>query len=286
VDSPASVGSGGPGVAKLVLSPTLIPDAADMEEKPAGLLSPVVPNTDGGFTWVVVAPVVVALLKGFAVGCVVGAADELFSGPKLNVSFGGSDEVAAAGEGLDGGGAACLFVIPNLNFSFDASPVSPAEGGLALRSELVVVKVEEVGLVNENRFEGAGPLPCKVPETFVGLLSGGFVCPKLKNEGVVVPFVAANEGIVVGGAFCAKGLGMVEGPLAAGVEAEVCTVGIGAGEKENEGNDWVVLVSGLPFASPDWVFEDNVNKEGGRVGSVTCVLAFGGRGRENGDAAI
>jgi hypothetical protein len=112
VDSPvaASVGSGSgcPGVAKLVLSPTLIPDATDMEEKPAGLLSPVVPNTDGWFTCVVVAP---ALLKRFAVGCIVDAAEELFGAPKLNVGFGGSDEVAAAREGLDGGGAGGLFVI-------------------------------------------------------------------------------------------------------------------------------------------------------------------------------
>jgi hypothetical protein len=98
----------------------------------------------------------------------------------------------------------------------------------------VVVEVAEVG--NENRFGGTGPLPCEVDDTFVGLLSGGFVCPKPKN-GVVVPFVAANEGVVAGGAFCAKGLGMVGGPLAAGVGAEVCGVGTGAEGKENEGND-------------------------------------------------
>jgi hypothetical protein len=215
VDSPVAASVRAPWVAKLALS--------RREEKPAGLLSSVVPNTDGWFTCDVVAPVVVALPGVCAVGCTVGAVDEPFARPKLNVSFGGSEEVAAAGEGLYGG-AACLFVIANLNFGFDVSPVSPAEGALALRSELVVVEVEEVGLVNENRLGGAGPLPCEVDETFVGLLSGGFVCPKPKNEGVVVPFVTANEGVVVGGGFCAKGLGMVEVPLAAGVEAEVCAV--------------------------------------------------------------
>lgn len=81
----------------------------------------------------------------------------------------------------------------------------------------------------------------------------------------------ANEGAVVGGAGCVKRLGMAEldgtAPLAAGVGAEVCGAGIGAGVKENEvpGNAWAVWVSGLPFASTAGVvvFEDGVNIEGG-----------------------
>jgi hypothetical protein len=200
--------------------------------------------------------------------------------------------VAATG-GLDGGAAVALLVIPKLNFGFDASPVPPAGRALALGLELVLVEVEGLGACeNKNGLWGAEPLPCKVDETFGrGLFAGGFACSKPKNEGVVEPFAGANEGAVVGGACCVKRLRVAEldgtGPLA-GVVVEVCVAGIGVVEKENgvPETDWVILVSGLPFASPDWVFEDNVKREGGREGSVTCGSGFGSGGRENGDAAV
>jgi hypothetical protein len=105
------------------------------------------------------------------------------------------------------------------------------------------------------------------------------------------PFAADNEGPVVGGAYCVKRLGVEldgTGPLAAGVETGACVAGIGAGENENEvpENGCVVLVSDLPLASPNCVFEDDVNKEGAREGSVARVSAFGSGGRENGGATV
>jgi hypothetical protein len=256
----AAVGSEWPWVAELVLSPALIPDTADVAPlvgRPVDLSSLVVPNSDGWFACAAVVLVVNALLKEFTVGCIVGV-DELFDAPKLKVDFGGSDEVVVAAE-LDGGAVATLFVIPKLNFGFDASPVPPAGGALALGLELVLVEVEESGArENENRRWGAGPLPWEVDEIFgIGLFASGFAWVKLKIEGVDEPFAAANEGPVVGGACCVKRLGMVEldgtGPLAAGVETEVCVAGTGAGENDNEvpENGWAVLVSGLPRASPN-----------------------------------
>jgi hypothetical protein len=157
----AAVGSDCPWVAELVLSPALVPDTANVAPlvgRPVVLPSLVAPNGDGWFACAPVVLVVNALLKEFTVGCIVGV-DELFDAPKLNVGFGGSDEVGAATE-LDGGAVATLFVIPKLNFGLDASPVPPAGGALALGLELVLVDVEELGACeNEKRLWGAGPLP-------------------------------------------------------------------------------------------------------------------------------
>jgi hypothetical protein len=73
VESPdaASVGSDCLWAAELALSPTLIPNAADIAPlvgRPVGLPSLVVPNTDGWFACVVVVLAVDALLKVFVIG--------------------------------------------------------------------------------------------------------------------------------------------------------------------------------------------------------------------------
>ena len=122
-----------------------------------GFPSPV-PSPDGWFTCVAVVLAVDALLKGFAGGCIVGTA-ELFGAPKLNTGLSRSGVAAATG-GLDGGAAVGLLVIPKLNFGFDASPVPPVGGALAIGLVLVLVKVGGlVGCANEKGLWGAGPLP-------------------------------------------------------------------------------------------------------------------------------
>ena len=129
----------------------------------------------------------------------------------------------------------------------------------------------------------------------MGLFDGTFACPKENIEEAEEPLASADEGAVVGCVVFVKKLGVVDldetGPLAAGIDVEVCVAGIGAEGKENNvpGATGAVLASGLSFASLDWAFGDGVgilNKGGGLEGSVTCESRFGNGGRENADAPI
>jgi hypothetical protein len=126
------------------------------------------------------------------------------------------------------------------------------------------------------------------------LFGCAFVCPKEKIEEAAEPLVSgADEGAVVGCAVFVKKVGVVEldgtGPLAAGIEVEVCVTGFGAEGKGNKvaGAAAAVLASGLSFASLDWAFRDSVgilNSGGGLDGSAAFESPFGGGGRENADA--
>ena len=123
----------------------------------------------------------------------------------------------------------------------------------------------------------------------MGLLDCAFVCPKEKIEGAAEPLVSgAGEGTVVGCVVFVKKVGVVEldetGPLAAGIDVEVC---VGAeGKGNNVTGVAAVLASGLSFASLDWAFKDVVGilNSGGFDGSVAFKSPFGGGGRENADA--
>jgi hypothetical protein len=127
------------------------------------------------------------------------------------------------------------------------------------------------------------------------LFGCAFVCPKEKiDEAAEPPVSGADEGAVVGCAVFVKKVGVVEldetGPLAAGIEVEVCVTGFGAEGKGNKvaGAAAAVLASGLlSFASLDWAFRDSVgilNSGGGLDGSAAFESPFGGGGRENADA--
>jgi len=128
----------------------------------------------------------------------------------------------------------------------------------------------------------------------MGLFGCAFVCPKEKVEEAAEPLVSgADEGAVMGCVVCVKKVGVVEldetGPLAAGIDVEVCVTGFGAEGKGNRvaGAAAAVLASGLSFASLDWAFRDSVgilNSGGGLDGSVAFESPFGGGGRENADA--
>ena len=236
------------------------------------------------------------LLNGFIIGCAVGA-DEFFGMPKLNVGFGASDGVAAAG-GLDGVTLVGLFVIAKLNFGFDASLVPPAGIVLALGLELFSLKVGGLGFCpSEKKFWGVviEPLPCGADGGFdKGLFDCAFVCPKEKIEEAAEPLVSgADGGAVMGCAVFVKKVGVVEldvtRPLAAEIDVDVCVTGFGAEGKGNRvaGAAAAVLASGLSFASLDWAFRDGVgilNSSGGLDGSVAFESPFGGGGRENTDA--
>jgi hypothetical protein len=139
------------------------------------------------------------------------------------------------------------------------------------------------------------PFPCGADGGFdMGLFDCAFVCPKEKFEGAAEPLVSgADEGAVVGCKVFVKKVAVVEldetGPLAAGIDIEVCVTGFGAEGKGNRvgGAAAAVLASGLSFASLDWTFRDSVgvlNSGGGLDGSVTFESPFGGGGRENADA--
>lgn len=227
---------------------------------PVDLLS-LVPKTDG---WVVCTAVVLeacALPNGFVTGCAVGA-DEVDEVPKLNAAFGGGLDGATATGGLEvilvG-----LLVIPKLNFGFDASLAPPAGRALALGLEVFSVDVGGLGFCGNAKIfcVELEPIPCEAGEAFeMGLFDGAFACPKEKIEGPAELLASgADEGaiVVVGCAVFVKKAGGVElddtGPLAAGLDAEVCDTGIGAEGKGNKvlGTAVVVLVSGLSFASFD-----------------------------------
>jgi len=128
----------------------------------------------------------------------------------------------------------------------------------------------------------------------MGLFDCAFVCPKEKIEGAAEPLVSgADEDAVVGCAVFVKKVGVVEldetGPLAAGIDVEVCVTGFGAEGKGNKepGAAAAGLASGLSFASFEWAFKDSVgtlNSGGGLDGSAAFESPFGGGGRENADA--
>lgn len=141
------------------------------------------------------------------------------------------------------------------------------------------------------------PIPCGADEAFEGgVFDGTFVCPKENIEEAAEPLASgADDGAVVGCEVFVKKVGVVEldetGPLAAGIDVEVCVTGVGAEGKGNKvpGATVAVLASGLSFASLDWVFRDDVgilNKGGGLEGSLTCGSRFGSAGRENADAPV
>jgi hypothetical protein len=130
----------------------------------------------------------------------------------------------------------------------------------------------------------------------MGLFDCAFVCPKEKMEEAVEPLVSgADEGAVVGCEVFVKKVGVIEldetGPLAVGIDIEVCVTGFGAEGKGNKvgGAAAAVLASGLSFASLDWAFRDSVgilNSGGGLDGPVAFESPFGGGGRENADAPV
>ena len=139
------------------------------------------------------------------------------------------------------------------------------------------------------------PFPCGADGGFdTGLFGCAFVCPKENIEEAAEPLLpGADEGAVVGCVVFVKNVGVVEldgtGPLAAGIDVEVCVTGFGAEGKGNKvaGGAATVLASGLSFASLDWVFRDGVgilNCGGGLDGSAAFESTFGGGGRENADA--
>lgn len=220
-------------------------------------LASLVPKTDG---WVAGAAVVLeacALPNGFVKGCAVGI-DEFDDVPKLNTAFGGGSDDATAAKGLDEVTVVGLLVIPKLNFGFDASLTPPA--GRAPAVGLEVFPVDVGGLGNAKRFcVELGPIPCGADEVFeVRLFDGTFACPKENMEEVAEPLASgADEGavVVVGCAVFVKKVGVIDmddtGPLAAGLDAEVCDTGFGADGKGNKvlGTAVVVLASALSFAS-------------------------------------
>jgi hypothetical protein len=130
----------------------------------------------------------------------------------------------------------------------------------------------------------------------MGLFGGAFACPKENIEGAAGPLASdADEGAVVGCAVFVKKVGVVElnetGPLAGGIDAEVCVTGFGAEGKANKvpGATVDVLASGMSFAPLGWAFRDGVgilNKGGGLVGSGTCESRFGSGGRANVGAPV
>jgi hypothetical protein len=235
------------------------------------------------------------LLNGFVIGCTVGA-DEFFGmPPKLNMGFGGAPDGVAAASGLDGVTLVGLVVIPKLNFGFDASLVPPAGTALALGLEIFSVEVGGFGFCPSEKIPWDAelePFPCGADGGFdMGLFVCAFVCPKEKNEEAAEPLVSgADEDAVVGCAVFVKKVGIVEldgtGPLAAGIDIEVCVTGFGAEGKGNKvaGACAAVLASSFSFVSLDWVFGDSVgilNSGGGLDGSVAFESPFGGGGREN-----
>jgi len=224
---------------------------------PAELPS-LVPNTGGFNACAVVVLEAGGLLNGFVVGCTVGA-DELFGMPKLNMGFGGAPDCVGAARGLEGVTLVGLLVIPKLKFGFDGSLVPPAGTALALGLELFSVEVGGLGFCPSVKGTVLEPFPCGANGGFdVGLFDCAFVSPKEKSEEAAVS--GADEGFVVGCAVFVKKVEVVEldgtGPLAAGIEVDVCVTGFGAEGKGNKvaGAAAAVLASGLSFASPDWAF--------------------------------
>lgn len=233
---------------------------------PADFPSPV-PNTDG---WVACAVVVLeacALPNGFVTGCNVGADefDKFDDMPKLNIGFGAGSDGAAAAGGLDEVTIVGLLVIPKLNFGFDASLAPPAGRALALGLELFSADVGGLGFCGNAKRLGDVVLeliPCGGDETFeTELFDGAFAWPKEKIEEAAEPLASgADGGAVMGCAVFVKKVEVVElddtGPLAAGIDAEVCDTGIEAEGKGNKvpGAAVFALASGLPFASLIWTF--------------------------------
>jgi len=228
-------------------------------------LTSLVPKTDGWIACTVVVLEACALPKGFVKGCAVGT-DEFDEVPKLNTAFGGGSDDATADKGLDEVTVVGLLVIPKLNFGFDASLPPPAGRALALGLEVFSVDVGGLGFCGNAKIlcVELGPIPCGADEAFeMGLFDGTFACPKEKIEEVAEPLASgADEGavVVVGCAVFVKKVGVVEmddtGPLAAGLDAEVCDTGFGAEGKENKVLETavVVLASGLSFASLNGAF--------------------------------
>jgi hypothetical protein len=215
-------------------------------------LASLLPNTGGCNACAVVVFEAGGLLNGFVIGCTVGA-DELFGMPKLNMSFGGAPDCVGAARGLDGVTLVGLLVIPKPNCGCDASLVPPAGTALALGLELFPVEVGGLGFCPSVKGIVLEPFPCGANGGFdIGLFDCAFVCPKEKNEDAGVS--GAGEGFVVVVKKVVVELdGM--GPLAAGIDVEVCVTGFGAEGKGNKVAGAVaVLASGLSFASPDWAF--------------------------------